>query len=113
MFDMNPLKRTTGKTEDTREAEITNAPPAPRTSPSERVRSLATIGPSIHIKGELSGEEDLVIQGEVEGTINLKQNNLTIGQDGKVNAQGVEHLCKGASRSLDAGVIGSVVAYEP
>jgi len=47
---------------------------------------LATIGPSIYIRGDLTGEEDLVIQGRVEGTINLKQNNLTIGQEGDINA---------------------------
>ncbi len=44
------------------------------------------IGPSIHIQGDLQGEEDLVIEGEVKGTIFLKSNNLTIGGQGKVKA---------------------------
>ncbi len=86
MFEMNPLKRSTGKPADTHETGTTSNPPAPKTPSYERSTSPATIGPSINIKGDLSGEEDLVIQGNVEGTINLKQNNLTIGQDGKVNA---------------------------
>jgi cytoskeletal protein CcmA (bactofilin family) len=46
----------------------------------------ATIGPSIRIKGELSGEEDLVIEGSVEGTVHLEKNNVTIGNNGRVNA---------------------------
>ena len=44
------------------------------------------IGSTIRIKGDLRGEESLVIQGHVEGTINLKQNKLIIGQEGKVAA---------------------------
>lgn len=88
MFD-NPLKRNTGKPADIRDSEPRPEPiPAPRPHYSERpaATGVATIGPSILIKGELSGEEDLLIQGRVEGTINLRQNHLTIGQEGKVNA---------------------------
>lgn len=87
MFDMNPLKRNTGKSTDTQEVEGSRTPATtPKTPSYERSTGLATIGPSIYIKGDLTGEEDLVIQGNVEGTINLKQNNLTIGQDGNINA---------------------------
>lgn len=45
----------------------------------------AVIGSSIVIKGELLGEEELVIEGRVEGKINIK-NNLIIGQKGSVEA---------------------------
>ena len=87
MFDMNSMKRNAAKTAESREAETPReAAPAHKTHSPERSTSLATIGSSIYIKGDLSGDEDLVIQGHVEGTINLKQNNLTIGQEGKVNA---------------------------
>lgn len=86
MFD-NPLKRNAGKPADVRDEPRQEAAPAPRPQYNERpATGVATIGPSILIKGELSGEEDLLIQGRVEGTINLKQNHLTIGQEGKVNA---------------------------
>lgn len=44
------------------------------------------IGPSINIKGEVSGDEDLVIQGRVEGTVSLKGNELSVGQSGTVFA---------------------------
>lgn len=53
---------------------------APATIPA------AVIGPKISFKGELTGEEDLLIQGRVEGTIDLKGNHLTIGQQGVVKA---------------------------
>ena len=46
----------------------------------------AVIGPSITIKGELVGKEDIVLQGRVEGTITLKQNSLIVSQQGSVKA---------------------------
>ena len=44
------------------------------------------IGPSIVIKGTVSGDEDLVIQGKVEGTIDLRDHEVSVGQSGKVHA---------------------------
>ncbi|MFU8764869.1 MAG: bactofilin family protein [Haliea sp.] len=44
------------------------------------------IGPSIHIKGTVTGGEDLLIQGKVEGTIDLSDHEVAIGQSGKVTA---------------------------
>lgn len=48
--------------------------------------SMANIGKSIVIKGDLTGEEDLVIEGKVEGKVHLPKNRLTIGQTGNVTA---------------------------
>ena len=45
------------------------------------------IGKSVIIKGDLSGSEDLTIEGQVEGKIELRQNVLTIGPNGKIKAQ--------------------------
>lgn len=86
MFEKNPLKRAAGTPAEPQEAATAGNIHVPKTPSYERSAGLATIGPSINIKGELSGEEDLVVQGTVEGTINLKHNNLTIGQEGNVNA---------------------------
>jgi cytoskeletal protein CcmA (bactofilin family) len=47
---------------------------------------LAQIGKSVVIKGELSGSEDLYIDGRVEGSIALKGNSLTVGPNGQVKA---------------------------
>jgi len=47
---------------------------------------LAQIGKSVVIKGELSGSEDLYVDGQVEGSISLKNNSLTVGPNGSVKA---------------------------
>lgn len=62
------------------------APAASAPEPPRRPATSATIGPSIFIKGDLSGEEDLVIEGRVEGKVDLKQNNVTVGKNGRVKA---------------------------
>ena len=54
--------------------------------PYDTVKDRTSIlGPTIQFKGELTAEEDLVIQGKVEGSIIHKQ-RLTIGREGTVNA---------------------------
>ena len=47
---------------------------------------LAQIGKSVVIKGELSGSEDLYVDGQVEGSIALKNYSLTVGPNGQVKA---------------------------
>jgi cytoskeletal protein CcmA (bactofilin family) len=47
---------------------------------------FAHIGKSVYIKGELSGSEDIYVDGQVEGSIQLTGNNLTIGPNGRVRA---------------------------
>src|SRR3954464_4392535 len=79
-------------------------PPAPQTAvtpaphPAAPVRTVETprmenyksdvahIGKSVIVKGELSGSEDLYLDGEVEGSIELRGNSLTIGPNGRVRA---------------------------
>ena len=50
-------------------------------------RDVVNIGKSVVIKGELSGNEDLTIEGHVEGKIELNEHALTIGPNGKIKAQ--------------------------
>jgi cytoskeletal protein CcmA (bactofilin family) len=59
--------------------------PEPARDPAPR-GGIATIGKSLVIKGTISGTEDLYIDGEVEGAIELKDNNITVGPNGRVNA---------------------------
>jgi cytoskeletal protein CcmA (bactofilin family) len=58
-----------------------------------KTTEFAHIGKSVIIKGELSGSEDLYVDGQVEGSIELSGNRLIIGPHGqvraKVNAKGV------------------------
>lgn len=63
------------------------------TRPMEMPKSLdnfradvAHIGKSVLIKGELSGSEDLYLDGEVEGNIELRDHSLTVGPNGRVRA---------------------------
>ena len=49
-------------------------------------KSMATIGASIQVKGDISGEENLSVEGVVEGTITLRSNDVTVGAEGKVRA---------------------------
>jgi len=49
-------------------------------------RNIARFGSSLFLKGELSGEEDLVIEGRFKGKINLGDHNILVGQGGDVNA---------------------------
>src|SRR5262245_36865720 len=63
---------------------------APQTAGDKRPqieRDKVNIGKSVVIKGELSGSEDLTIEGHVEGRIELRDNVLTIGPNGKIRAE--------------------------
>jgi cytoskeletal protein CcmA (bactofilin family) len=70
-------------------------PPAPVTAGTavrpetsqQMEKDIVNIGKSVVIKGELNGSEDLTIEGQVEGTIQLRENVLTIGPNGKIKAQ--------------------------
>lgn len=48
--------------------------------------ATAVIGKSVQIRGEVKGNEDLVIEGLVEGTITLSENRLTVGANARVTA---------------------------
>ena len=48
---------------------------------------VTSIGKSLHVKGELSGSEDLAIEGKVEGKITLNGYSVAIGQTGEVAAE--------------------------
>jgi len=49
-------------------------------------RATARLGSSLHVKGEISGNEDLLVDGSVEGLIQLDERKLTIGATAKVTA---------------------------
>lgn len=58
---------------------------APRAMEATR-NEIAHIGKSVLVKGELSGSEDLYLDGEVEGSIDLREHSLVIGPHGRVRA---------------------------
>lgn len=57
----------------------------PSSTPASSGRS-ALIGPGIRVNGDISGDENLVIEGKVDGKIHLEQNQVEVGQTGRVNA---------------------------
>lgn len=65
--------------------EIRHAEP-PRMSEPFRSDVAAHIGKSVLVKGELSGSEDLYLDGEVEGTIELRDHTLVVGPNGRIRA---------------------------
>lgn len=49
-------------------------------------RGTAVLGKSVMVKGQIFSREDLTIDGEVEGTVELQENRLTVGPNGRVQA---------------------------
>lgn len=62
------------------------ATPSIRSGGSDSAKKSASIGPSITIHGDVTGEEDLVVAGTIEGTVNLKENNLVVDENGHIMA---------------------------
>lgn len=103
--------KTPARPEGERSAPISDAPkpafaPAPAASKAAPDVRTAVIGPNIRIQGELSGDEDLVVEGRVEGKINVSK-GLRIGPQAQVNAEVKAHHVTIAGR-----VVGNVTAAE-
>lgn len=69
-----------------REREVTPAPAysTPRRYEEPSTRAAAVIGKSLQINGRVTGKEDLVVDGRVEGDVDLPENRLTVGAGGHV-----------------------------
>jgi cytoskeletal protein CcmA (bactofilin family) len=76
-------------------------------TPENQVRGTAMIGKTITIKGDITGEENLVIEGRVDGTVQLKNNDLTVGQSGRVTANLTANVVR-----IDGEVKGDIVGGE-
>lgn len=59
--------------------------PARQSAPN--ARNVACLGESIEVKGKISGEEDLQVDGKVEGPIALQGQRLTVGRTGHLNSE--------------------------
>ncbi len=85
MFDKkNP--KSTGESPDTKTSS--EAPrPAPQAPQAPAApRNTAVIGSTVKVRGEILSEENLVVEGEVEGSISVTDNELVIGRSGRINA---------------------------
>lgn len=79
----------------------------PTPSTTSAVRTTAMIGMTVKIKGDISSDENLVIEGQVDGTITLNSHELTVGQSGRVNANVSAKIIK-----IDGQVNGDIVGKE-
>ena len=59
---------------------------SPSSAPEQPTTEQAVIGTSLVLKGDVTGENDLLIQGQVEGKVVLKKNSVTVGKNGRVKA---------------------------
>jgi cytoskeletal protein CcmA (bactofilin family) len=82
-----------------------NDPRTPTTTPERRV--TAWIGTAVRVEGKVISSEDLTIDGDVEGAIEVGEHNLTIGEGAKVKAD-----LLGKSITISGSVTGNVHAVE-
>lgn len=68
--------------------------PVSSTAASAAMGKTALVGPGIHVNGDISGSENLVIEGKVEGKLEFPSSQVTIGPSGKVAADIVAKLVK-------------------
>jgi cytoskeletal protein CcmA (bactofilin family) len=59
----------------------------PQRIPSPGSRSQTVLGQEVFVKGDLSGREDLLIEGQCEGTLNFHDHCLTVGPEGQVKCE--------------------------
>ncbi len=78
---------------------------APFQTPKAAERSV--MGPTLAFKGEIFGEENLVIQSEVEGLVDLRNNSVTIGRNGRLKAD-----LYGKSVTIEGKIIGNIVGFD-
>jgi cytoskeletal protein CcmA (bactofilin family) len=100
------------ESDDPASVRVPEQPAVPRSQPAEPRRPAsqgerAVIGPSIIISGDISGDEDLFIQGRVEGRIELAQHSITVGANGRVKAD-----THGRTVTIEGEVEGDIQAEE-
>lgn len=83
------------------------APSQPRAAEPRRSTGQAVIGESIRIEGDVRGDEDLLIEGEIEGQISLENHSVTVGRSGRIKAD-----IHGRNINVDGKVQGNLFADE-
>lgn len=105
-----PAEPTSGSGEPKATETAAKAAPTPAPPPvagKKKETTVATIGKSTTVKGDITGSEDLVVNGTVEGTISLPDHELTVGAEGTVTAD-----VKAKTIHVIGQVSGNVVASD-
>ena len=103
MFDKRNAAEPKGTATAVRATQSQQPAPAAKPSPQSR----AVIGPGISVSGEVTGNEDLSIEGKVEGTVNLRNNVVTVGHSGEVRAN-----ITASTVNISGRVAGDIVGIE-
>jgi cytoskeletal protein CcmA (bactofilin family) len=84
----NPVSATPALSSPSEPAREVRPPEPPKKNSVDAFRGdvAAHIGKSVLIKGELSGNEDLYLDGEVEGTVDMSEHSLVIGPNARLRA---------------------------
>ena len=87
-LNMNPTRPAppAPAVETKKEATILSSMPVGRVEPEPARGGSATIGKAVKINGQIFSREDLYVDGDVEGTIELMDHKLTVGPNGKVHS---------------------------
>ena len=104
MFDKhrNPKQAAvTSSTTDTPEVGTGNATSQPST------RTNAMIGPTVRIQGQITSEEDLLIEGSVEGSVTSNSHEVTVGSSGNLKANIAAKMIK-----IEGSVEGDIAGHE-
>lgn len=89
-------------------APVPAAEPAAVRTPGTRTSgSRAVIGATIKVKGDLTGDEDLIIEGRVEGTVKLDKHDLTVGESASVHANVTAKVVR-----IEGEVVGDIRGIE-
>lgn len=83
------------------------APAVQQERPRTQSRVHAVLGPSLHFKGDIIGNENLTIDGTVEGNITIKGYSLGVGRSGRVLAD-----VRAATIRIEGHVEGNLFAEE-
>jgi len=93
--------------ENEKQSIVAPAPRAAGARTSTTGGQVATIGPSITIEGDVKGEEDLVVEGRIAGTVTLPKHKVTVGETGHLKARVVAE-----SITIQGEVEGDLIAEE-
>jgi cytoskeletal protein CcmA (bactofilin family) len=85
-FTTRPMTGPPAPSELAKEGIPMSTLPGRGSEPHHDVARTAVLGKSVIVKGQIFSREDLTIDGEVEGTVELQEHRLTIGPNGKVRA---------------------------
>lgn len=108
MFDRKNAQQSPSESTASQTPSSSGTPSQPETRPAAASSGgKASIGPTIHIKGDVTGDENLHIEGKVEGTVNLAAHELVVGKSGKVHADITAKLIR-----IDGEVQGDITGKE-